>query len=102
MTQYTMPQRASKTSKKIKLIDRNQARASAMLDYQQGRLTQGQLLKKMRIEILGLTQIQFTKLAKVSRKTLSDIENDRGNYSIATVNQVFRPFQLQLTLDYIM
>ncbi|MPX98332.1 XRE family transcriptional regulator, partial [Salinivibrio sp. VYel6] len=46
-----------------------------------GELTQGQALKNLRVTILGLKQDVFAKLVGVSRKTLSDIENDRGNYS---------------------
>ncbi|OOE33417.1 transcriptional regulator [Salinivibrio kushneri] len=63
-----------------------------------GELTQGQTLKSLRVNILGLKQDVFAKLVGVSRKTLSDIENDRGNYNTEVLNKVFKPFGLQVGL----
>ncbi|TON06760.1 XRE family transcriptional regulator, partial [Vibrio parahaemolyticus] len=33
-----------------------------------------------------------------SRKTLSDIENDRGSYNTEILNKVFKPFGLKVGL----
>ncbi|TON47279.1 transcriptional regulator [Vibrio parahaemolyticus] len=63
-----------------------------------GKLTQGQALKYLRINILGLKQDVFAKLVGVSRKTLSDIENDRGSYNTEILNKVFKPFGLKVGL----
>lgn len=63
-----------------------------------GKLTQGQALKGLRVNILGLKQDVFAKLVGVSRKTLSDIENDRGSYNTEVLNKVFKPFGLQVGL----
>ncbi|OOE31990.1 transcriptional regulator [Salinivibrio kushneri] len=63
-----------------------------------GELTQGQALKNLRVTILGLKQDVFAKLVGVSRKTLSDIENDRGSYNTEVLNKVFKPFGLQVGL----
>ncbi len=63
-----------------------------------GEMTQGQALKALRVELLGLKQDNFSKLVAVSRKTLSDIENDRGNYTSDIVNKVFKPFGLKVGL----
>lgn len=59
-------------------------------------LTQGQALKSLRINILGLKQDVFARLVDVSRKTLSDIENDRGSYNTEILNKVFKPFGLKV------
>lgn len=64
----------------------------------QGEMTQGQALKALRLDVLGLKQDNFSTLVSVSRKTLSDIENDRGNYTSDIVNKVFKPFGLQVGL----
>jgi DNA-binding XRE family transcriptional regulator len=61
-----------------------------------GELTQGQALKSLRINILGLKQDLFARLVDVSRKTLSDIENDRGSYNTEILNKVFKPFGLKV------
>lgn len=63
-----------------------------------GELTQGQALKNLRVTILGLKQDVFAKLVGISRKTLSDIENDRGSYNTEVLNKVFKPFGLQVGL----
>lgn len=61
-------------------------------------LTQGQALKMLRVTILGLKQDAFSTLVDISRKTLSDIENDRGNYNTEILNKVFKPFGLKVGL----
>ncbi|WP_395147516.1 helix-turn-helix domain-containing protein [Moraxella atlantae] len=93
-------QRASDTPPDLQGLSRTQARDQVIEQFMQGDLTQGELLKKLRIEVLGIKQEEFAKLIKVSRKTISDVENDNGNYSINTINQIFRPFGLVLKLGY--
>jgi len=63
-----------------------------------GELTQGGALKKLRIEVLNLKQDAYAKLVAVSRKTLSDVENDKGNYTSDIINKLFKPFGLQVGL----
>ena len=63
-----------------------------------GELTQGQLLKRFRKELLRQNQSQFAGLVKISRRTLSDIENDRGDMTIETLNRAFGLFGLKLGL----
>lgn len=93
-------QRASDTPPDLQGLSRTQARDQVIEQFMQGDLAQGELLKKLRIEVLGIKQEEFAKLVKVSRKTISDVENDNGNYSINTINQIFRPFGLVLKLGY--
>ena len=61
-------------------------------------MTEGQVLRKLRKEVLGMSQEEYAALVKVSRRTLSDIENDTGSQSIDTINSVFKPFGLRLGL----
>ncbi|PRW24037.1 helix-turn-helix domain protein [Enterobacter hormaechei] len=62
------------------------------------KITQGEALKRLRVEVLGLKQDEYAKLVSVSRKTLSDVENNRGNYSADVINKIFKPFGLQTGL----
>lgn len=61
-----------------------------------GKITQGEALRQMRTEILFLNQTQFAKLVGLSRKTISDIENNRENCTVYAINQAFKPFGLSL------
>ena len=61
-------------------------------------MTEGQVLRKLRKEVLDMNQDEYAALVKVSRRTLSDIENDIGSQSIEVINSVFKPFSLRLGL----
>ncbi|GHA87964.1 helix-turn-helix transcriptional regulator [Modicisalibacter luteus] len=61
-------------------------------------ISAGSLLRKLRREVLGMSQTQFASLVSVSRRTLSDIETDKGSQSLALLNRVFRPFGLKVGL----
>ena len=91
-------QRASKNlqpmSKEDQLIAINQIIKRLLLDE----MTQGEALRELRVDVLGLRQDAYTKLSGVSRKTLSEIENDKGNYTAEIINKVFKPFDIKLGL----
>lgn len=91
-------QRVSNLMTHLEGLERTYAKDAVLAELAQGHISQGQALKKLRVQVLGLKQIQFATMVKVSRKTLSDIENDKGNYSVNTLNQIFRPFGLQVGL----
>ncbi|MCW4630666.1 MULTISPECIES: helix-turn-helix transcriptional regulator [Marinomonas] len=91
-------QRVSKNlqpmSKEDQLIAINQIIKRLLLDE----MTQGEALRELRVDVLGLRQDAYTKLSGVSRKTLSEIENDKGNYTAEIINKVFKPFDIKLGL----
>lgn len=89
---------ASKVGATISTTERNSARNEILKALLYGEMTQGQALRKLRIEMLGVNQQQYMKMVKVSRQTLSNIENDKGNYSVEIINQVFKPFGFELGL----
>ena len=63
----------------------------------QGRLTIGQATVRMR-KIVGLTQKDYAeKILKIYPRVLMDIEKDRGNPTLETLNKIARPFGLQVT-----
>lgn len=61
-------------------------------------ITKGQALRHLRLSVLGVKQDAYANLVSVSRKTISDIENDRGEFSNETLNRVFSPIGLQVGL----
>ncbi len=91
-------QRASKNALPLDSHARKVFKNNVVEQLQDGILTQGEALKILRVQVLNVRQEQFATLVKVSRKTISDIENDNGNYSVDLLNQVFRPFGLQVGL----
>ncbi|NVK71986.1 MAG: helix-turn-helix transcriptional regulator [Oceanospirillaceae bacterium] len=95
---HTPRQRASKSlepmTKEEQLIAINQIIKRLLLDE----MTQGTALKELRVNVLGLRQDAYTQLTGVSRKTLSEIENDKGNYTAEIINKVFKPFDLKVGL----
>lgn len=91
-------QRVSKSSTAVRTQDRQAVMHGINKQLLLGELTQGGALKKLRIEVLNLKQDAYAKLVAVSRKTLSDVENDKGNYTSDIINKLFKPFGLQLGL----
>ncbi|MEP8146927.1 helix-turn-helix transcriptional regulator [Enterobacter cloacae] len=83
---------------RISTLDRQAVLHAAIRDILLGKITQGEALKRLRVEVLGLKQDEYAKLVSVSRKTLSDVENNRGNYSADVINKIFKPFGLQTGL----
>lgn len=63
-----------------------------------GEISEGRLLRTLRREVLGLSQEDYAHLVGVSRRTLSDMEGDKGNVSLAVMNRVYRPLGLRVGL----
>jgi DNA-binding XRE family transcriptional regulator len=64
----------------------------------EGLLTPGQALRVLRARWLGMSRPGFAQLVQVSPRALAQIESDAGNPTVQTLNQVFRPFGLQVGL----
>ncbi len=60
----------------------------------QGSLTLGQAVSRLRQEVTGLSQAKFAKLCKLSERSLLQLEQDAGNPTIKSLNKVMRPFGL--------
>ncbi|MBB3140771.1 helix-turn-helix transcriptional regulator [Halomonas organivorans] len=78
--------------------DRQAALLEQLRLLMRGETTEGRVLRTLRREVLGLTQTAYAELAGVSRRTLSDIERDAGNASMASLDRVFRPLGLRVGL----
>ncbi|MDE8601424.1 helix-turn-helix transcriptional regulator [Marinomonas sp. RSW2] len=94
----TNRQRASKSltpmAKEEQLVTVNQIIKRLLLNE----VSQGAALRELRVKVLGLRQEAFTELTGVSRKTLSEVENNKGNYTPEVINKVFKPFDLKIGL----
>ncbi|SFT65691.1 helix-turn-helix transcriptional regulator [Halomonas saccharevitans] len=79
-----------------------EAREAALLEQLRqllrGELSEGQVLRYLRREVLGMSQGDYARLVGISRRTLSDIERDAGNASMASMDRVFRPLGLRVGL----
>lgn len=91
-------QRVSAGLKKVKTVDRQAVIHAIIHDIMLGAISQGEALKKLRLEVLGLRQDEYARLVDVSRKTLSDVENDKGNYSAEIINKIYKPFGFETGL----
>lgn len=90
--------RASKHARPLAAESRKAAMNGVMRQLIAGELSQGAALKSLRISVLGMKQDAYAQLVGVARKTLSEIENDKGNYTSDVLNKVFKPFGLKVGL----
>ncbi len=63
---------------------------------QTGRLSLGTGVRRLRRDITGLTQADFARMARISLRTLRQLEQDEGNPTPATLQAVLRPFGLRM------
>lgn len=65
-------------------------------DIDQGLLTLGQAARRMR-KITGMTQTEYAeKILKIYPRVLMELERDRGNPTLDTLEKVAKPFGLKL------
>lgn len=65
-------------------------------DLGQGLLSIGQATRRMR-KITGLTQTEYAeKILKVYPRVLMEIERDRGNPTLETLEKIAKPFGLKV------
>ncbi|WP_432822548.1 helix-turn-helix transcriptional regulator [Trichloromonas sp.] len=61
-----------------------------------GLLTLGQATRRMR-KIVGMTQTEYAeKILKIYPRVLMEIERDRGNPTLETLEKIARPFGLKV------
>ena len=67
----------------------------------QGRLTLGGAVKRLRENVLGVSQERFAIACKISKRALSKLEVDSGNPTLATLDAVFKKFGLKISLAHL-
>jgi len=85
----------SETRKYPYVSDLEKKRDSLILKMYKGEMTLGEFVKGIR-DLNGMTQAQFAKFTKLSRQTIINIEQDKGNYSLNTINRVLKMGGLKL------
>ncbi len=63
-----------------------------------GKLTKGAALKQLRLNLFSVSQADYASMVGIGRKALSEIENDKGNYTEAFLQKAFRPVGLQVSV----
>jgi len=64
----------------------------------QGDINRGDVVKFLRKHLLKMNQSEFSALTKVSRRTLTEIENNTNGLNEDSLNRVFSVFGLKLGL----
>ncbi|MFJ5282757.1 helix-turn-helix domain-containing protein [Pseudomonas sp. NPDC088429] len=66
-----------------------------------GKLTLGGAVKRLRENLLGVSQERFALASKISKRALSQLEVDSGNPTLSTLEAVFNKFGLQISLAHL-
>lgn len=66
-----------------------------------GRQTLGTSIRRLRIEVTGFDQTTFAKMCQMSTKALYQLENDKANPTINTLNSILNKFGMRMTLGAI-
>lgn len=67
----------------------------------QGKLSLGGAAKRLRENVLAVSQDRFAMACKISKRTLSQLEVDSGNPTVATLDAVFKKFGLVISLAHL-
>lgn len=59
-------------------------------------LTIHQAIRRLRVEVTGLTQDQFARMCKISVRTLVHMEHGEGNQTMKSLNKVFGIFGMRV------
>ena len=90
--------RASSNKAQLTAITRKDVIENIIKALLYSEISQGEALLRLRLNVTGLKQGDYAKLVNVSRKTISDIENNKGNPSGDILNKVFKPIGLKVGL----
>lgn len=78
--------------KRRKLID------DIMQQHAMGNETLGTAIRRLRLEVTGFDQDTFAAMCNLSTKALYQIEKDKGNPTLGTLESILRKFGLRLGL----
>lgn len=68
------------------------------MQHAMGKETLGTAVRRLRLEVTGLDQDTFALMCKMSTKALYQIEKDKGNPTLSTIDSILRKFGLRLGL----
>jgi DNA-binding XRE family transcriptional regulator len=81
-------------------VQRKQLIDDIMLQHQMGIETLGTSVRRLRLEVTGLDQDTFAAMCNMSTKALYQIEKDKGNPTISTIDAILRKFGMRLGLTH--
>jgi transcriptional regulator with XRE-family HTH domain len=87
--------------KEMTLVERKAYIQAVADEVAQGQLTLGGAVKRLREDLLGVSQERFALASKISKRALSQLEVDSGNPTLATLEAVFKKFGLQIALVHL-
>lgn len=85
-------------NKEQKSQDRQQLLIDMYKQYLLNEITLGQLLMYLRKNVLGMSQEKYAALVGISRRTLTDLEQDKGKQTQSVLDKVFKPLGLKAGL----
>jgi DNA-binding XRE family transcriptional regulator len=63
-----------------------------------GELTLGMVVRRLRLEVTGFDQETFAQMCGMSTRALYQLETDKGNPTLSTVDSILRKFGLRMGL----
>ncbi|MHA6130597.1 helix-turn-helix domain-containing protein [Pseudomonas fluorescens group sp. PF-1] len=87
--------------KEMTLVERKAYILAVADEVAQGKLTLGGAVKRLRENLLGVSQEQFALASKISKRALSQLEVDSGNPTLSTLEAVFKKFGLHISLTHL-
>jgi DNA-binding XRE family transcriptional regulator len=87
------------TVKKLTPFEREDYLKGLLEKLSNHEMTEGQVLATLRKNILNMNQENYATLVGLSRKTISDIENDTGKQTLPVINSAFKTFGLTFGLQ---
>lgn len=68
------------------------------MQHEKGSETLGISIRRLRLEVTGFDQKTFATMCNMSTKALYQIETDKGNPTLSTIDSILRKFGLRLGL----
>lgn len=63
-----------------------------------GELTLGMAIRRLRLEVTGFDQETFAQMCRMSTRALYQLETDKGNPTLSTIDSILRKFGLRMGL----
>ncbi|WP_345774556.1 helix-turn-helix transcriptional regulator [Pseudomonas entomophila] len=85
----------------VATADRQQLIDDILQRNRLGQETLGTAIRRLRIEVTGLDQETFATMCKLSTRALYQLERDKGNPTLGTLNGILRMFGMTMVLGAI-
>ena len=66
--------------------------------HTEGELTLGMAIRRLRLEVTGFDQETFARMCGMSTRALYQLETDKGNPTLSTIDSILRKFGLRMGL----